>query len=68
VLNDTSGIAPKFLSVAQCATSLGISKITVYRHVEEGVIPSIKVGGRRLIPYRVIENLEALALNQEVDQ
>ncbi len=47
------------ISVADTAQYLGISSRTVHRRIEEGTIPSWKLGGRRLIPTSAIEHFIA---------
>ena len=54
----------KFLSIRQVAEALSLSEITCYRHVEAGLIPSIKIGGRRLVPAEFLCKLEAEALDR----
>jgi excisionase family DNA binding protein len=38
------------VSPAELACLTGLAEITVYRKVKAGDIPSVKLGGRRLIP------------------
>ncbi|MBL7851210.1 MAG: helix-turn-helix domain-containing protein [Cyclobacteriaceae bacterium] len=40
----------KFYSIPEAAAETGVSKITLYRGVESGKIPSKKIGSRVLIP------------------
>jgi excisionase family DNA binding protein len=54
----------KFLSIRQVAEALSISEITCYRHVETGLIPSVKLGARRLVPAEFLYKLEAEALEK----
>jgi len=51
----------QFLSVPEFASVIGVSRITAYRHVESGKVPSVLVGRRRLIPVRYLETLESSA-------
>ena len=39
------------LTVNELSVLMGISKITIYRKIESGEIPSLSVGRRRLIPH-----------------
>jgi excisionase family DNA binding protein len=55
-------LANSFLSIPEVADILGISCITAYRHAEAGMIPSVKIGSRRLVPRVFLTNLEAKAL------
>lgn len=51
------------LSVAEAATMLGIGRATAYECVRTGELPSIKIGGRILIPTKLLNDL----LNGEGD-
>ena len=51
-----------FFSIPEIANALGISRITAYRHVEAGTIPSVRVGARRLVPSSYLQSLEDQAL------
>ena len=55
----------KFFSVNETASMLGCTKVTVRRWVMDGTIGSIKIGGRRLIPRKVIDELIARARPRE---
>lgn len=41
---------PNFLSVAQAAATVSLSTKTIYRLIDEGKIPSIRIGGSIRIP------------------
>lgn len=61
---DRGGIMPvAFLSIQETAKALGISRISAYRHVEAGTIPSVRVGSRRLIPASYLATLETEAFS-----
>jgi excisionase family DNA binding protein len=51
-------LANSFLSIQETAKALGISRISAYRHVEAGTIPSVRVGSRRLVPASYLSTLE----------
>lgn len=51
------------LSVAEAAAMLGIGRATAYECVRTGELPSIKIGGRILIPTKLLNDL----LNGEGD-
>lgn len=53
------------ISVKEAAQILGIATITAYRMCEGGRLPSIKIGGRRLIAEATIEALIASATGEE---
>lgn len=44
-------------SVSEVAEVLGMSEATVYVHLKDGTIPSVKLGGRRLIRRDVLDAL-----------
>jgi excisionase family DNA binding protein len=54
--------AEKLLTVREFAKLVRLSEITVYRRVEDGSFPSIKCGGRRLVPAAFLDNLIDTAL------
>lgn len=56
----------RLISIAEAASRLGLSEITVYRWTEKGKIPSAKLGGRRLIAEATIDGLIASAISDEV--
>ena len=43
-----------FLSPAQAAVALGVSRETIYRLVRSGQLPSVRVGGQLRIPKRTL--------------
>jgi excisionase family DNA binding protein len=43
-----------FLSPAQAAVALGVSRETVYRLLRSGALPSVRVGGQLRIPKRTL--------------
>ncbi len=45
------------LSVAEAAVLLGIGRGTAYECVRTGELPSIRLGGRIVIPKRALETL-----------
>lgn len=50
------------ISIEEAGLSLGIGERTMRTALRDGTIPSVKVGGRRLIPVKALErHLEALA-------
>lgn len=51
----------KTMTVTEAATWLGLSRNTAYQAVREGVIPSIRVGRRILIPTQALELFLATA-------
>jgi len=53
VTSPTGGLAdPKFLTIAEVASMMRVSKMTVYRLVHNGELPAVRVGRS----FRVTEN------------
>ena len=52
----------RFRSVAETASILGMSEVTLYRAIHAGGFPAIKVRGRYVVPSRVIDDMESSAL------
>jgi excisionase family DNA binding protein len=46
-------------TVNQTAEMLSVSKVTVWRQIKAGTIPSVRVGGRRLIAADTIDAIAA---------
>lgn len=46
-----------FVTVPELAKKLGVSRMTIYRMIERGDIPSIRVGRSIRIPYQDAEAL-----------
>lgn len=53
----------RWLTVAQVAAELGVSGPTLYRAVRAGEFPAVKVRGRYVVPARVLEELERVAID-----
>lgn len=49
--------APRFLTVAEVADLLRVSKMTVYRMVHSGDIPAVRVGRSFRVPQAAVEEL-----------
>lgn len=58
-----------FLNVREAARALRLDESTLYRHLREGRIPGVKLGGRYLVPAALIEELAdgAMAAGHCVD-
>lgn len=63
-LHTTSGAsgAPSFLTVAEVADILRVSKMTVYRMVHSGDLPAMQVGRSFRVPERAVEQYLAAGL------
>ncbi len=55
VVSDGGGVERIAYSVAEVAAAWGTSKQFVYDRLNDGTLRSVKVGGRRLIPVRAVE-------------
>jgi excisionase family DNA binding protein len=51
-----------FLSVAEVAELLGMSPMTVYRAIQCGEFPAVRIRGRLIVPARAIEQMVDAAL------
>jgi len=54
--------SPRFYSVHHAARILGVSPMTVYRAINEGTFPAIRVRNRFAVPAKAIDDMEASAL------
>lgn len=48
---------PTFYNVAETADLLRLDQSTLYRHLRSGRFPAVKIGGRYVVPRRVVERL-----------
>lgn len=49
--------APRFLTVAEVAELMRVSKMTVYRMVHSGEIPAVRVGRSFRVPQGAVEEM-----------
>lgn len=54
--------SPSFLTVAEVASMLRVSKMTVYRMVHSGQLPAMQVGRSFRVPQRAVEEYLAAGL------
>ncbi len=54
---ETVGTRAQRLSVEEAAAFLGIGRNTAYSAVKSGEIPSLRIGGRVLVPRAALERL-----------
>lgn len=62
--------APRFLTVAEVADFLRVSKMTVYRMVHAGELPAVRVKRSFRVPLKAVEelsksNLESWVVGEE---
>lgn len=50
-------MTPLAISVPEAGRLLGLSRSTTYEAVKRGDIPSVRIGGRVLVPLRRLEEL-----------
>jgi excisionase family DNA binding protein len=60
----TTGPAERFFSVSEAAKILKVSEVTIYRGINAGQFPAVKIRGRYVVPAKAIDQLEASALEQ----
>ena len=67
--DEASQTAPAFYSVAATARMLGASEMTVYRAIQAGEFPALRIRGRIVVPARALEALteEAVSRRSVVD-
>lgn len=58
---------PAFYSVPETARMLGTSEMTLYRAIQEGQFPAVRIRGRLIVPAKAIEALAEAALQSVVD-
>lgn len=58
---------PAFYSVPETARMLGTSEMTLYRAIQEGQFPAVRIRGRLIVPAKAIEALAEAALQSVAD-
>lgn len=60
---------PRFYSVGQVARMLGMSAMTLYRAINAGDFPTIRIRGRLIVPARAVDEMvdAAIATQSVVD-
>ena len=56
------------VSVEEAATMLGISRSGFYKLISNGTIPSLKIGGRRLVPVKTLESFIERQVQLAIDE
>ena len=62
VVEESAAEAKRFLKVSEAAALLGVDPMTVYRAIQSGGFPAIKVRGRYVIPALALDQMESAAL------
>jgi excisionase family DNA binding protein len=60
-----SPAAPRFFSVADAARLLGVSSMTLYRQIEAGQFPAIRIRSRLVVPAKAIDDMSAAAVAEQ---
>ena len=53
---------PTFLTVAEAAARVRISKMTLYRAIQDHEFPAVQIRSRLIVPAQVIEEMAAAAM------
>lgn len=53
---------PRFLTVAEVADMMRVSKMTVYRMVHSGELPAVRMGRSFRVPLKAVEEMVARGL------
>ena len=60
--------APRFMTVAEVADLMRVSKMTVYRLIHSGEMPAIRVGKSFRVPESAVRQLIAAGLSEWSDE
>lgn len=55
-------VTARFCSVAEAAKVLGVSRMTLYRLIEDGDFPAVRLRSRIVVPVAALERLESHAV------
>lgn len=62
-INESQPEHPRFYSVPEVARLCGTSAMTIYRAIDAGEFPAIRIRGRWIVPAKAIDEIEAAAMN-----
>jgi len=54
-----------FLSVADVADQLGVSEVTLYRAINAGEFPAVRIRSRLIVPAKVVEAMAEAAMAEQ---
>jgi excisionase family DNA binding protein len=57
--------APRFYSVAEVAALFGISPMTLYRAINDGQFPAVRIRGRLIVPAQAVEAMAEAAVAEQ---
>ncbi|MDD9207603.1 helix-turn-helix domain-containing protein [Georgenia sp. 10Sc9-8] len=60
--------APRFLTVAEVAELMRVSKMTVYRMVHSGEMPAVRMGRSFRVPQKAVEDLISSGLGERTER
>ena len=60
--------APRFMTVAEVADVMRVSKMTVYRLIHNGDMPAIRVGKSFRVPEAAVRQLIAAGMTEWADE
>jgi excisionase family DNA binding protein len=61
--SDAPIAAPRFYSVAEVASILGMSAMTVYRAIAAGEFPAVRIRGRLIVPAVAVDSMVEAAVS-----
>ncbi|TCC32035.1 helix-turn-helix domain-containing protein [Kribbella speibonae] len=61
-MNDPKDGSCDWLTVAEVASALHVSRMTIYREISANRFPALRIGRRILVPARVLDQLADTAL------
>ena len=56
-MSDVTAGVPRFMTVAEVAEAMRVSKMTVYRMVHGGELPAVRMGRSFRVPQKAVEDL-----------
>jgi excisionase family DNA binding protein len=62
---DDDGPPPRLYTVREAARLLAVSEMTLYRQINAGRFPAIRIGARRLIPARCLDEMITRAVETQ---
>ena len=57
--------APRFYSVSKAARMFGISPMTLYRAINAGEFPAVRIRGRLIVPAKAVEAMSDAAMAEQ---
>lgn len=57
--------SPRFYTVSQVAALIGVSPMTIYREIDAGQFPAVRIRGRLIVPAKAVDAMEDAALTEQ---